>query len=66
MTFTHTNSKGTKYFLHTQQVVLRGSGRNQTIYFFRKEIKKNALDDLPTGFKVVENTKTGLPTLKRK
>lgn len=66
MAFTHTNKKGTKYYLHSQQVILRGSGRNQTIYFFRKEVKKNSLDELPNDFKVVENTKTGLPTLKRK
>lgn len=66
MAYKHINKKGTDYFLHFQDVVLRGSGKNQRIYFFRREIKKNALDTIPEGFTIAENKKTGLPTLRRK
>lgn len=59
------NKKGTEYFLHSQVVTLRGGGRQQTIYFFSKKTGKNAIDAVPVGFKVVENTRTGLPVLKR-
>ena len=33
MAYSHTNSKGKTYYLHTKDVELRG-GRNQTIYYF--------------------------------
>ncbi len=66
MAYKHTNKKGANYFLHYQDVVLRGSKKNQRIYFFRKEIKQNALEAIPEGFAIAENKKTGLPTLKRK
>jgi hypothetical protein len=65
MAFEHTNAKGTKYYLHSTTVKLRGSGKNQTIYYFKKNTDNNALDSIPTGFKVVENKRTGLPILKR-
>ena len=64
MGYSHQNSKGKTYFLHSKDVVLKG-GRNQTIYYFAKEAKSNACD-LPSGKSVVENTKTGLPFLKGK
>ena len=58
MGYSHQNSKGKTYFLHSKDVVLKG-GRNQTIYYFAKEAKAGACD-LPAGKTVVENTKTGL------
>ena len=64
MGYSHQNSKGKTYFLHSKDVVLKG-GRNQTIYYFAKEAKAGACD-LPAGKIVVENTKTGLPFLKGK
>ena len=36
MGYTHTNSKGKTYHLHSKDVVLKG-GRNQTIYYFAKD-----------------------------
>ena len=57
MGYTHTNSKGKTYHLHSKDVTLKG-GRNQTIYYFA-----NACD-LPSGMKVVESPKTGLPFVK--
>lgn len=65
MAYSHTNKKGTTYYLHTTTVTLRGGNRRQTIYYFAKTAGANALDAVPAGFKVVENSRTGLPVLKR-
>ena len=62
MWYTHTNSKGKTYHLHSKDVTLKG-GRNQTIYYFAKDSRPNACD-LPAGMKVVESPKTGLPFVK--
>lgn len=55
---------GETYYLHSRDVTLRG-GRKQTIYFFARQEKEGVLDDLPSGYKVVENSRTGLPMLKK-
>ena len=55
---------GETYFLHSKDVTLRG-GRQQTIYYFAREAKENALDDLPAGYAVMENSRTGLPMLRK-
>ncbi|HOE74804.1 MAG TPA: hypothetical protein PLX55_01960 [bacterium] len=55
---------GETYYLHSREVTLRG-GRQQTIYFFAREVKPGALDDIPSGYVVVENSRTGLPMLKK-
>ena len=63
--YSTTNSKGTTYYLHTKEVVLRGN-RKQRIYYFAKQVTpETALDSLPKGYQVVENKKTGLPMLKK-
>lgn len=64
MAFTHVNSKGQTYYLHRREVTLKG-GRQQTIYFFAREEKDGVIDEMPAGMEVVENTKTGLPILKK-
>lgn len=64
MAYSHTNSKGQTYFLHGKIVTLRG-GRKQQIYYFAREEKADAMDDLPDGYQVVENKRTGLPMLKK-
>ncbi len=63
MAYTHTNSRGQKYILHSRVTQLKG-GREQTIYFFAKEEKEGALDAIPAGY-VVSESKNGLPVLKR-
>ena len=65
MAYTH-NSKGKTYTLYTRKVELKG-GREQQIFFFSSGKPKsgNAID-LPPGYKVVENPRTGLPFLKKK
>jgi len=55
---------GEMYYLHKKLVSLRG-GRKQTIYFFARDVRDGALDDLPEGFIVMENKRTGLPMLKK-
>ena len=64
MAYEHKNSKGQTYYLHTQDVKLKSSNKQQTIYFFAKDKRSNACD-IPAGKKVVENKKTGLPFLKK-
>jgi hypothetical protein len=55
MAYEHTNSKGKKYYLHA-----RGK-----LFYFGGIQKENAID-LPEGYDIVENTRTGLPMLKKK
>ena len=54
MAYSHTNSKGTTYYLHS----------NGKMFFFSKEIKENALDAVPAGYNAVE-MKTGMLVLKK-
>ncbi|HEC77012.1 MAG TPA: hypothetical protein ENI33_07140 [Thermoplasmatales archaeon] len=57
---------GKKYKLYTRDVKLKG-GKVQTIYFFSSgKPKSGKLCDMPKGYKVVENPRTGLPFLKKK
>jgi len=55
---------GKTYYLHSRLVTLRG-GREQTIYFFAQDIRDGALDAVPAGYMVMENSRTGLPMLKK-
>jgi hypothetical protein len=62
--YSHTNSKGVTYYLHSKSVTLRG-GKQQTIYYFAKDERPaDALDALPAGKVVVENPRNGFLTLK--
>jgi hypothetical protein len=65
MAYKYTNKKGTDYYLHTTKVQLRGGNRTQVIYYFSRKVGDNALDEVPEGFEVVENERTGLPVLRR-
>ena len=74
MAYKHTNEGGTTYYLHKQEVTLKSTGNVQTIYFFAKEeltVSKKGnpvtcLDALPDGKMVKENSRTGLPFVKKK
>ena len=44
MAYEHKNSKGQTYYLHTQDVKLKSSNKEQTIYFFAKDKRSNACD----------------------
>jgi len=66
MAYSQENSKGTTYYLHSKEVVLRG-GRPQTIYYFAKaEKKQDSVDKIPAGYEVSENKRTGLLFLRKK
>lgn len=60
---TKSKKTGETYFLHKKDVTLRG-GRQQTIYYFGREEKANSCD-LPDGYEVMENSRTGLPMLRK-
>lgn len=55
---------GETYYLHSKDVTLRG-GRQQTIYFFARAQKEGVMDELPEGYEVMENGRTGLPMLRK-
>lgn len=63
MAFKYENSKGRTYYLHHKETTLK-NGRQQTLYFFRKEVTDGSLDAVPQGYQVAES-KNGLPVLKR-
>ncbi|HLE47369.1 MAG TPA: hypothetical protein VI818_03655 [Candidatus Thermoplasmatota archaeon] len=53
------------YTLHSREVILKG-GRPQVIYFFAKAKPKSGSPcDMPIGYKVGKNPRTGLPYLKK-
>jgi len=54
---------GETYYLHSKEVTLRG-GRKQVIYYFARDERPNACE-LPGGYEVMENSRTGLPMLKK-
>lgn len=64
MAYSYTNKKGDTYYLHKKDVTLRG-GRQQTIYYFAREVRDGAIDEVPAGYKVVETERTGMPVLKK-
>ena len=53
MVYEHKNSKGRTYYLHAR-------GR---LFFFSK-VPADGID-LPAGYKVIENSTTGLPMIKK-
>jgi len=65
MAYKHTNSKGVTYFLNSKLVTLRG-GKEQRIYYFSKDQRAEAIDEVPEGMMVNENPRNGFLTVKRK
>jgi hypothetical protein len=65
MAYSHKNSRGQEYFLHTKEVTLKG-GRIQRIYYFARAVnEETALNEVPAAYVVSENARTGLPLLKK-
>ena len=64
MAYKHTNSKGVKYYLNSKEVTLRG-GKQQRIYYFSKDERPEAVNELPAGFVINENPRNSFLTLKR-
>jgi hypothetical protein len=51
------------YYLHSKTVTLKNTGKQQTIYFF--SVKPEGAIEMPDGYQVVQNQRSGLPFLKR-
>ena len=64
MAYSYTNKKDVTYYLHKKDVTLRG-GRQQTIYYFAREVRDGAIDAVPAGYQVMETERTGMPVLKK-
>ncbi len=65
MAYEYKNKKGQTYYLHTKQVTLQ-NGRKQQIYYFAREEKRGeTIDAVPSGYRIEENDRTGLPFLKK-
>ena len=66
MAYTVTSKKsGKTYHLHERRQKLKG-GQEVTLYYFAGQPGESAIDNLPEGYEVSENSKTGLPLLKKK
>ncbi|MEQ1861513.1 MAG: hypothetical protein ABMA13_16450 [Chthoniobacteraceae bacterium] len=55
---------GKTYFLHSRNQKLKG-GQQVMLYFFAGAPQEGTMEALPAGYEVSENTKTGLPLLKK-
>lgn len=64
MAYSHTNSKGVTYYLNSKAVTLRG-GKEQTIFYFSKDERPEAVKELPKDMEVNENPRNGFLTVKR-
>jgi hypothetical protein len=56
---------GRTYYLHSKTVTLKNTGKQQTIYYFAPDVRPEAIDKIPDGYKVDENPRTGLPYLRK-
>ncbi|HYG40812.1 MAG TPA: hypothetical protein VD908_19445 [Cytophagales bacterium] len=64
MPYSYKNKKGVTYYLHQREGTgNKGQGR---LFFFSRETGRETLDQVPDGYKVVENERNGLPILKKK
>ena len=66
MAYSHKNSKGQTYFLHAKEVTLRNGRKQRIFYFAREEKSGESLNSVPSGYKVGENQRTGLPFLTKR
>jgi hypothetical protein len=57
--YVHKNKKGDRYWLHLKVI------KKINLYYFSKN-PDSALSDIPSGYEVTENPKTGLPFLRKK
>jgi hypothetical protein len=64
MAYAFTNSRGVTYYLHSKKVNLKG-GREQTIFYFARDVRPGALEAVPAGYMAIETAKTGMPILKK-
>ena len=63
--YSYVDSRNIIWYLHMLVITLRGSGKEQKIYYFKKTIAKNVIHQVPDGYKVVETKRMGMPLLKK-
>lgn len=56
---------GKTYYLHSRLQELKG-GQKVTLYYFAGTPGPDAMDQMPAGYEISENDRTGLPLLKKK
>lgn len=61
---TKSKKSGKTYFLHSRQQKLNG-GHQVTLFYFAGQAGVDAIDQLPPGYELSENPRTGLPLLKK-
>ncbi len=64
MPYSYKNAKGQTYYLN-QRGPAGKTGKGK-LFFFSKNQSNETVDNLPEGYTIIENAKTGLPILKRK
>ncbi|MFK5920955.1 MAG: hypothetical protein QM496_02155 [Verrucomicrobiota bacterium] len=57
---------GKTYYLHLREQPRKNGGITKLYYFAGDVRPGEALDDLPEGYLIIENERTGLPFLKKK
>lgn len=62
--YSYVNKKGLTYYLNSLRVTLKNGFKN-VIYYFTRNVRATAINELPEGFIVVESKRTALPLLKR-
>lgn len=63
MAYSHKNKKGVTYYLHANERQSK-SGKAVKMYFFARDIRDNAVAEVPEGYTVAE-TSTGMLVLKK-
>lgn len=66
MVYSQENSKGTKYYLHKQEVTLKHGGKSVVYYFGRNLNLEFAVHDLPEGKEVHESARSSMLLLRNK
>ncbi len=63
MAYAYINTRGVPYTLH-EIITTLPDGEPRRLYYFAKEERDGALNEVPDGFEITEN-KYGLPLLRR-
>ncbi|MDX2226718.1 MAG: hypothetical protein SFY92_06495 [Verrucomicrobiae bacterium] len=65
MPFSTISKKSGKTFILNSKAAKLKNGREVTLFYFSKEATPFSIDALPAGYEIAENSKTGLPILKK-
>lgn len=59
------NSVGTIWYLNSRQVELKNGNGTMTIYYFSLGRRSTAVDAMPEGYEVIENSRNHVPFLRK-